>query len=443
MHIQATYLKPNSSIVGLLIHPPVSERPRLPFHLAILLDTSASMIGSRIKSVQRTLHALIEQMADTDALTLLEYNSKATVLCTGCSDKAELRQITDSLKCQQSTNLEEALHLFATLSIPVEHPIHTVCILTDGQNTDGLQSTTELQYLAKIRIPKGIPICTLGYGDDHNETLLQNLALTTRGTYNYIGHTEMVPVTVGNIVGAMESEVAKDAEVLLEEADRCLEPLAASEEQTNCFWMGSLFAEKPQWVVLEKANKETPLIVKWCNRFTGVEEQQSVIVSEVQEENADILIQWYRVRCLAVMNKAKKAIENNIHTSYMSCTQELKQLSEEMYASRVNTASLVIRMMAQMHELSETLRNPPQTTFPQPMMSHFLSRQPSGGGYFSSDNNRLLTRLTSDMTTMTVQRGVLSVSQDPGHNEDPDIFTSPVQRGVSSALVHGFSQNPV
>lgn len=433
MHLKAISLKPNSPIVGLQIVPPVSQQDK-PFHLALLLDTSGSMSGPRIASVQRTLHALIDIMTDADALTLLEYNSVAKVHCCASSDKTELRRITDALRCSSVTNLEEALHAFAELSVPGEKPIQTVCILTDGQNTEGLQGTQELQFLARRRIPTGISVCTLGYGEDHNETLLQSLALSTRGTYNYIAQDEGVPVTVGNIVGAMKSEVANNAYVRVENG-RCLEPLASD---TSEFWIGSFFAEKPQWIVLE-LNKRAPVVVRWTDCFTGADEQRTVIVEEAEEENTEVLIQYFRVRCLATMNTAKKALEAQ-NGGYEACRNTLRNLLQEMDSSTVSGAALVVRMMAQMQQLIETLQNPPTSTFPHPMMAHFFGRQMTYGGPIIHDTQRFLTRLTSDMTTMTVQRGVLS--QDPGMNEDPDMFASPVQRGVSGALVHGYSQNP-
>jgi hypothetical protein len=427
MQIRAFSLKPNSPIVGLQIVPPACQQDK-PFHLALLLDTSASMTGSRIASVQRTLHALIDIMTNADALTLLEYNSVAQVHCCACSDKTELRRITDALYCKNSTNLEEALHAFAGLRVPPENPIQTVCILTDGQNTEGLQGTQELQFLVERRIPAGIPVCTLGYGEDHNETLLQALALNTRGSYNVIVAEEGVPMTVGNIVGAMKSEVAKNARVRLN--GRCLEPLA----DTNVadYWIGPLFAEKPQWVVLEG---EGPIEVWWT---TDREETYTVEVEPcVGDENREVLVQLFRVQALVAMQKAKKALESGYGCAML--LEELRNLKNTMERSSVSDTALVVRLMSQMHQLMGTLEHPPPMGFPHPMMASRLGRQFSCPGTVGNIHG-LLTRLTSDMTTMTVQRGVLS--QDPGMNEDPDMFTSPVQRGVSGALVHGFSQNP-
>lgn len=436
MFLKATYLKPNSSIVGLQILPPASESGRQPFHLALLLDTSLSMTGHRIESVQRTLRALIDIMQEMDALTLVEYNSKATIHCCANSNKDELLRITDSLCCKASTNMEEGLHAFATLQVPSDKPIHTLCILTDGQNTEGLQGTNELIYLSRRRIPAGISICTLGYGDDHNESLLQALAVNTRGSYNCISHDETVPVIVGNIVGAIESEIATNAYVVLG-SDTCLEPIA----ETGDFWIGSLFAEKPQWVVLEKMDRSTPVTVRWKNKTTGLEELHEVLVEDVTTEQDDVCIQYFRVRCLTLMKKAKIILEKMVHTEFESYSTELQTLQSEMEASSVCDSSLIIRLMAQIHELLETLKKLSSTTVLQPMFGGAYGRQVAYS--MGADMHHFLTRLTSDMTTMTTQRGILSAGTNPDTNEDPDIFTSPSQRKVSGALVHGFSQNPV
>ncbi len=429
MQAHAFALNSTSSIVGLqILPPPLTERQ--PFHLALLLDTSTSMSGDRLNSVKQTLHSVISHMQPTDSLTLLEYNSEATILCRGVSDKEQLKQITDSLKAKAATNLEKAILQFPTDIVP-----DCICILTDGDNTEGLSGTQELQFLAKRILPKQIPICCLGYGHDHNEDLLQSLALHTRGSYTFMNTDEMVPVGVGTVLGSMETEVAKAAILTLGEGVRCLENLPSD---SDSFLIGSLFAEKPQWLLLDIQDRSKPLCIEWISKQTGEVCSLTVPVQIPENENADIKEQYLRIQCLKYMSETKTIMKKYQIERYPDQIQKGKTLQTELETSSVSNRTLIIRMQAQISELVKKLEEL-TTTSSLP----FPDRPPFGFGVpMDRQQNVFLTRLTSDMTTFTVQRGVLSAcaAGDPSNPvAATDMYCTPMQRRVTGAITQGYN----
>lgn len=429
MQAKAYSLNTKSSIVGVQILPPcLALETRLPFHLALFLDTSTSMSGTRLTSVKHTLHAVINHMSPTDALTLIEYNSAATVLCKQCSDKEQLRFITDALKATNSTNLEKAFHAFPSECIP-----DTICILTDGDNTEGLSGTEELLFLAKRLLPKGVSICCLGYGEDHNEKLLQTLALKSRGSYTYMSTAEMVPVGVGTIVGALETEVACNASITWSVGE-CLELLGAEE---GTFVIGSLFSEKPQWVLLNipTESQSDSLSLKWRDRCSGESQSLTVTVEQSEYLNPDVYEQYLRIQCLKAMESAKKVLEEFNYSKYSEQKEVVQTLLAEIDQSSISARPLLIRLRAQMTELLETLKSMPTDVngLPPPPPAWSFGRLP---------NNVYLTRLTSDMTTFTIQRGILS-ARNPDDDPINDLYASPVQRQVTGQITQAYhSQNP-
>ncbi len=422
MLAQAYTLAPNSSIVGVqILPPPFAESSRPPFHLALFLDTSTSMSGERLESVKHTLHAVIDHMTATDALTLIEYNSDATVLCKQCSNKEQLLEITNGLKATKSTNLEKALYAFPTDCIP-----DAICILTDGENTEGLSGTEELLFLTKRLLPKGVGVCCLGYGADHNEKLLQTLALRSRGSYTYMSNAEMVPVGVGTIVSALETEIARNAYIELDSQRQCLELLAAEDGK---FVIGSLFAEKAQWLIMDIQNLETPIPFHWTDRLTGEVQSLEIPIQSSEQRNEDVYEQHLRIQCLKRMDSAKRCLES--YTVTETEIQAVTELLTEMEHSTISARPLLIRLQAQLSELLVTLKNMVSVNGlpPRPPFASWIGRQP---------NNVYLTRLTSDMTTFTVQRGVLSAAPNDHDPTNNDLYASPVQRRITGQITQGY-----
>ena len=91
---------------------PLPKTKRSTFHLALLLDTSGSMEGDRITALKRTIHLLIDSLTEKDVLTLISYNSDATVLANALvvgENREQLRTMITSLAADGGTNMEAAI----------------------------------------------------------------------------------------------------------------------------------------------------------------------------------------------------------------------------------------------------------------------------------------------------------------------------------------------
>lgn len=368
-------------IVGIRICPPKVTEVR-PFHIAFLLDTSGSMEGERLTTVQRTLHLFVDEMKSTDCATFISYNTSASLLCVGESDTAILRSTIDTLKAAGGTNMEAALCKLA--EIPNLADVDAVFFLTDGEVNQGICSVEGISNIAinvAFRQYK-IPVYTLGYGISHNAKLLQAIALGTRSSYTYAETSEMIPSVVGTILGALRDEVAKGVYVEWRGAE-CWEHGA----ECDRYCVGSVVADKPQWVVLKGSPEDIRVHWKGAEGIT-------VEVSEAQ--NLEVLEQWFRV-------KSVKLFSGSFNTA------ELRSLESEIVASCVGTRPLMLRILGEIAEHIAFREH-------APTMSSFAADQH-------------LTRLVSNVTAFANQRG-------------EDIFASPTQRLVSGAMVHQFSQDP-
>jgi hypothetical protein len=183
-------------------------------HIALLLDLSGSMEGERLTTLKKTLLALIRSLNQQDSLTIVTYSSDAQMLCSYRyigNDIDYWIHLIDRLQADGNTNMEAAFTVLAKKSYMTPHAI---ILLTDGNVNMGSSSakgvTLPLEANAKFA---NTAIFTLGFGNDHNQIMLRDIALNTQGNYFYCDKAEDLPQTFGSIIGILRDRPAEDIEI--------------------------------------------------------------------------------------------------------------------------------------------------------------------------------------------------------------------------------------
>jgi uncharacterized protein YegL len=432
----AKTLNPNNGIIGLQIRAPRTDVQRA-IHLALLLDTSGSMEGGRMSALKRTLSLLVDRMKSEDKLTLIEYSYVGRVKAVAESDKDRLRAVIEEMAAGGGTCLESAIDkLFMLIrgyehNLPIPNP-DAVFIMTDGQINQGIHTGEGLSSLLSGALRDPVPVSTVGYGEDHNATLLQTLAVTTRGTYTFASSDEMLPAVIGNIMAGCEDEVARGLRVSLPTGTVCLE--LGSRKRDEEYYVGSIVAEKDQWVILE--SNSVDLVPEFLTiKFKSLgqdniaqENSVTVRVERSQAEDTDVLVQWLRAKAVRFIHTCDKQSQ---HLAPMNL-RLLETLEKEIRESPVCQHQLVQHILAELVELKTLLEE----------------LRDSRHGMNTDMLNRSITRLTSDTTAMGMQRGILSqlstrtwnatLVPDPANSP----FLSPRQRETTESMVQSFSQQP-
>ena len=182
-----------------------------PVHIALLLDVSSSMEGERLTTLQNSLKAFLRCLSSNDCLTIITYSSNATVLCSYTlvgNNEAYWANLIDGLNANGNTNMESA---FTLLSTTCQQTPHAIILLTDGLVNVGASSARAiiLPLETNSRL-HGTAIFTLGFGNDHNQIMLRDIALNTQGNYFYCDKSEDLPQTFGSILGILRNRYIED-----------------------------------------------------------------------------------------------------------------------------------------------------------------------------------------------------------------------------------------
>jgi hypothetical protein len=195
----------NAGIYAAEVKTPISEINDV-VHIALLLDVSTSMEGDRLDALKNTLKAFLRCLSSNDCLTIITYSSSARVLCSYTAvgtNEMYWTNLIDSLVADGNTNIEAA---FTTLARYCQNTPHAVILLTDGNVNVGASSARAILLpLETNRGLYGTAIFTLGFGDDHNQIMLRDIALNTQGNYFYCDKAENLPQTFGSILGILRN----------------------------------------------------------------------------------------------------------------------------------------------------------------------------------------------------------------------------------------------
>ena len=476
--IHASMLSSSDSkpVLGVKVLPTASSTAtRRPFHLALLLDTSGSMDGDRIMSVKRTLGLLVDAMTDGDALSLVSYSTIADVLAEATvlseSTRATLRAAVDSLHAEGGTNMESALFALQRVTSNTANPqVDGVFLLTDGHINQGISSGAGLLRILGSAVRSGTPVNTLGYGSDHNATLLRDMAVRSRGSYTYADAAELIPAIIGDITAGLANEVGRDAALVIPDGWKCIELGCESTDRT--YTIGTLIADKEQWVVLEATadSSPPPTVLEFTWRAGGDAHTLNTVVGDVIPE-VDIAEQVCRTRVVSVFANVTERLQQG---GFIEAKAALTELAAFLDASSAKERAFVIQLRAQVDEMVESVErytHVPQWAggIPPPPFGHpMLARGGGGGGPFlpaigagaglggygfgggpmtGGGVGDILSRLASNTAVLGTQRGITSSGPADLHAAGLPSrsvtggyhFSSPMQRHVSGGMTQQYT----
>lgn len=207
-----TYIK-----VGLTGAPIKKARDRAAVNVAIVLDRSGSMQGSKMVAAKAAARQAVDRLSDNDIVSVIAYDSGVEVVvpATKARDKESIRRGIDRLVPAGNTAL------FAGVSKGADElqkfleaeRVNRIVLLSDGLANVGPASPAELEVLGRRLGHQGIAITTLGLGLDYNEDLMARLARSSDGNHVFVERTEELARFFDLEFGELEAVVAQEVVV--------------------------------------------------------------------------------------------------------------------------------------------------------------------------------------------------------------------------------------
>jgi Ca-activated chloride channel family protein len=161
-----------------------------PLALALVIDRSGSMSGSKLQQAKLAASRLVVAMRTGDELSVITYGSDVTTLVPRTriddSSKRRILQAIDRIVDRGGTflsgGLEEGIRQLRERS---DSRPARVILISDGQANEGIVSRPGLTAIARRAASDGISVTAIGLGVEFNEKLMMALADHGNGHYHY------------------------------------------------------------------------------------------------------------------------------------------------------------------------------------------------------------------------------------------------------------------
>jgi Ca-activated chloride channel family protein len=165
---------------------------RTPISMVLVIDTSGSMEGQKLRDAKRSAIAMLDQMRGDDMVALVRYSSDAQVLVplSRVSDvRDNARSQIERMSAGGNTDIANAMRVASRLlsTDQLARP-QRVVLVTDGRDTSGAPRDTG-PSVARSMAGRGITASALGIGFDYDQDYLASVANSGKGNYEYVGET--------------------------------------------------------------------------------------------------------------------------------------------------------------------------------------------------------------------------------------------------------------
>jgi Ca-activated chloride channel homolog len=170
----------------------VWEQQKRQVNLTLLIDISGSMQGDRIVNARNGAVEFVNQLADTDTLTLIAFDDEAFTVFQDLevgSNRDEITRSIQQLQIDGGTALYDSIHYAVNTMTIDPQRINAVVVLTDGEDQDSRTFTSPDMLMQSINGAEGrgqdVSIFTIGYEPPSTdlERVLQRIAAQGRGDY--------------------------------------------------------------------------------------------------------------------------------------------------------------------------------------------------------------------------------------------------------------------
>ena len=182
-------------------------------NVVLVLDTSGSMAGEKMKQAKKAARYIVERLNEDDRFNIVSFHSDVHVahdeLRRAGAGRAESLDFIDGLAAKGSTNIHDAL-LAALGQLSDDGRPSLVIFLTDGLPTVGVTDPAAIVSAVESAAPAGLRLFTFGVGYDVNTLLLDELAQGNRGVSDYVLPEEDVSSVVSSFYERVSDPVLGD-----------------------------------------------------------------------------------------------------------------------------------------------------------------------------------------------------------------------------------------
>ena len=163
----------------------------VPLNLCLILDHSGSMNGRPLETVKKAANRIVDRLKNGDRLSIVVFDHRAKVLVPNqvIEDRESIKQQINRLSADGGTSIDEGLRLgIEELAKGKNEAISQAFLLTDGENEHG--DNKRCKKFANLAVDYSLTLNSLGFGDNWNQDVLEEIADAGGGSLSHIAQPE-------------------------------------------------------------------------------------------------------------------------------------------------------------------------------------------------------------------------------------------------------------
>ncbi len=152
--------------------------------VVLVIDTSGSMLGAPLDRAKQAATAFVDALGPNDDVALVAFSDAVRAPLQGFTrDRAALAAGIASLQAGGATVLYQAVQAAVLTARMSSAPRKAIVLLTDGKNDTTTSTATAAGSIGSAK-NAGLPVFTIGFGDQPDVAYLQALSGATQGQYS-------------------------------------------------------------------------------------------------------------------------------------------------------------------------------------------------------------------------------------------------------------------